>query len=55
MAVVGCPKREFLDHNVATARAFRPMAPAEMERFSNEMSEKYKQALDLKFQSHIDA
>ena len=55
VAVVGCPKHEYLKHNIATARAFQPMSKKDMKRFSGEMSERYKQALDLKFQSHIDA
>ena len=54
VAVVGCPKHEYLKHNVATARAFQPMSKKEMKRFSGEMSERYKQALDLKFQNHVD-
>jgi hypothetical protein len=55
VAVLGCPKHEFLRHNVATARAHKPMPKSEMKKFSDVMSEKYKQALDRKFQNHIDA
>lgn len=54
-AVVGCPKHEHLEANVATARGFRPMSKQDREKFSGEMSERYKQALDLKFQNHVDA
>lgn len=31
-AVVGMPKREFIEHNVAVARDFRPMTSSEMDR-----------------------
>jgi predicted aldo/keto reductase-like oxidoreductase len=55
VAVLGCPKHEFLRHNVATARAYKPMPKGERKKFSDVMSEKYKQALDLKFQNHVDA
>ena len=55
VAVLGCPKHEFLRHNVATARAHTAMSKAERKKLSDVMSEKYKQALDLKFQNHIDA
>ena len=55
VAVMGCPKHEFLRENVASVRSYKPMPEKEMKKFSDVMSEKYKQALDLKFQSHVDA
>ncbi|MCB1022425.1 MAG: aldo/keto reductase [Bryobacterales bacterium] len=55
VAVMGCPKHEFLHENVASVRAYKPMSKSEMKKFSGVMSEKYKQALDLKFQRHLDA
>jgi aryl-alcohol dehydrogenase-like predicted oxidoreductase len=55
VAVMGCPKHEFLQHNVAAVRAYKPMPKSEMKKLSDVMSEKYKQALDLKFQNHVDA
>jgi len=55
VAVMGCPKHEFLRHNVATVRSLKPMSKGEMKKFSDVMSEKYKQALDLKFRDHVDA
>jgi len=55
VAVVGCPQHDHLRQNVATARAFEPMPKQEMERFSKEIAERYKVALDRKFQDHIDA
>jgi len=54
-AVVGCPQHTHLEQNVATARDFRPMSKKERRTFSGEMSDRYKQALDLKFQNHVDA
>jgi len=54
-AVVGCPEHAHLHHNVAVARAHQPMSKKDRRRFSDEMSERYKQALDLKFESHVDA
>ncbi len=54
-AVLGCPKHEFLRHNASTVRAHQPMSKARRKKLSDVMSEKYKQALDLKFQSHVDA
>jgi len=55
LAVLGCPKHEFLRHNIATARAHKAMPKSEMKKFSGVMSDKRKQALDRKFQNHIDA
>jgi len=55
VAVVGCPEHQHLHHNIATARAHTTMSKKDRRRFSDEMSERYKQALDLKFQSHVDA
>ncbi len=55
VAVVGCPKHEYLAENIATARAFKPMSKSEMKELSTRLSEKYKTALDLKFQNHVDA
>lgn len=55
VAVVGCPEHAHLHHNISTARAHKTMSKKDRRRFSDEMSERYKQALDLKFQSHIDA
>lgn len=54
-AVVGMPKLEFIDHNIAIAKAFQPLPRPEMERLSTELSTKYKAALDRYFCSHVDA
>ncbi len=55
VAVVGCPKHEYLAHNIATARKFKPLSQSQMKNLSTRMSEKYKMALDRKFQNHLDA
>ena len=53
-AVVGMPKPEFIRQNVAWAKAFKPMAKAEMKEFSQRMAEANKLALDRKFRNHVD-
>ena len=55
VAVIGCPKHEHLTRNVETARSFQAMEPTEMRRYSDQLSERYKQALDRVFEDHIDA
>ena len=55
VAVVGCPKHEHLKRNIEVARTFEQMKSSEMRRFSDEMSERHKQALDRVFESHVDA
>ena len=54
-AVIGMPKREMIDHNVAMAKAFHPLPPGEMKKLSGELAEKHKVALDRFFQDHVDA
>src|SRR5207244_443555 len=53
--VIGMPKPEFLEQNVQAAKAFRPLAPDEMRRMSEELAPKNKLALDTFFRSHVDA
>ena len=55
VAVIGCPKHEHLTRNIETARSFQPMEPSEMQRYSDALSERYKQALDGVFENHVDA
>lgn len=55
VAVVGMPKLEFLEQNVEIVKAYTPMAPAEMRELSTTLSSKNKEALDRRFQNHIDA
>ena len=54
VAVIGCPKHEHLTRNIETARSFQPMEPSEMQRYSDALSERYKQALDSEFEDHVD-
>jgi uncharacterized protein len=53
-AVVGMPKHEQLEENVALARAFKPLPRAEMRSLSKELSAKYKLALDRQMHHHHD-
>ena len=55
VVTVGVPKHEYLHANVATARSFSPMPPAEMKEFSRRAAARYKMALDRKFETHVDA
>jgi len=54
-AVIGMPKLEHLEQNIQVAKAFRPMPPEEMKRFSTELSAKNKLALERHFRNHVDA
>ncbi|HEV2352380.1 MAG TPA: aldo/keto reductase [Terriglobia bacterium] len=54
-AVVGMPKVGHIEENVRLAKAFRPLPPSEMERMSDSLSQKNKQALDNFFSTHVDA
>ncbi len=54
-AVVGMPKPEMIEANVALAKAFRPLSREEMRRLSEEVSSKTKLALDRFFRDHVDA
>src|SRR5437764_5175820 len=53
--VIGMPKVEHIENNVASARAFKPLPAEEMKRMSGDLSAKNKLALDRYFQNHIDA
>jgi predicted aldo/keto reductase-like oxidoreductase len=53
--VIGMPKVEHIEHNVAVAKAFKPLPPDEMKRMSGDLSAKNKLALDHYFRNHIDA
>ncbi|MCX6632097.1 MAG: aldo/keto reductase [Candidatus Solibacter sp.] len=54
-AVIGMPKREHIEQNVAAAKAFKPLPLPEMKKMSGELSEKNKIALDAYFRDHLDA
>jgi len=54
-AVIGMPKPEHVEQNVAVAKAFTPLPADEMKRMSGELSEKNKLALVRFFEGHVDA
>jgi predicted aldo/keto reductase-like oxidoreductase len=53
--VIGMPKVEHIERNVAAAKAFHPLPADEMKRMSTELSAKNKLALDTHFRHHLDA
>src|ERR1035437_4213389 len=53
--LIGMPKVEHIEHNVAAAKAFKPLPLPEMKKMSGELSEKNKIALDTYFRNHLDA
>jgi predicted aldo/keto reductase-like oxidoreductase len=53
-AVVGMPKMEHIEHNLALATSFQPLPPAEMRDLSSRLTAKNKQALERFFHSHVD-
>jgi aryl-alcohol dehydrogenase-like predicted oxidoreductase len=54
LAVAGMPKFELIDQNVALAKAFKPLPPAEMKRLSGVLADRNKAALDRFFSRHVD-
>ena len=54
LAVAGMPKFELIDQNVALAKAFKPLPPAEMKQLSSELADRNKAALDRFFSRHVD-
>src|SRR6266516_1968723 len=55
LVTVGMPKPEYIDHNVALAKAYKPMPKPEMQELSQKLSEKNKAAFDRFLSHHIDA
>jgi hypothetical protein len=55
LAVAGMPKFEFIDQNVALAKAFKPLPAAEMKQISGVLADRNKAALDRFFSTHVDA
>src|SRR5262249_2276510 len=55
LCVIGMPKIEHIDQNVAMAKAFKPLPKSEMQELAKRLSEKNKMALDRYFSNHIDA
>jgi len=52
--VIGMPKVEHIEQNVAIAKAFKPLPMPEMKKMSGELSEKNKIALESYFGNHVD-
>lgn len=52
--VVGMPKPEFIESNIATAKAFRPMSKGEMHELSTQLATEHKARLDTFFHDHVD-
>jgi hypothetical protein len=52
--VIGMPKPEFIDQNVAVAKSFQPLPKREMDDLSTELSQKYKASIDRYFADHRD-
>ncbi len=55
LVVAGMPKLEFIDQNVALAKAFKPLPSAEMKQLSAGLAARNKVALDRFFSNHVDA
>lgn len=54
-AVIGMPKLEHIEQNIAAAKAFKPLPADEKKRMSDELSAKNRLALDHYFRNHVDA
>jgi len=54
-AVIGMPKMEHIEQNIAAAKAFHPMPADEKKRMSDDLSAKNRAAIDAYFRTHIDA
>ena len=53
--VLGMPKLEFIEENIAVAKSFKMMKRDEMQRISGELVPAHKAAIDAFFADHIDA
>jgi uncharacterized protein len=53
-AVIGMPKPEYLEQNVAFARNFKPLPVEEMRRITQSIGEEHKAAMEQFLQNHID-
>ncbi|HXF25938.1 MAG TPA: aldo/keto reductase [Bryobacteraceae bacterium] len=54
-AVIGMPKIGFIEQNIATAKAFQPMTPAEMRSVANELTGAYRVSIERSSAGHVDA
>src|SRR5260370_18130423 len=55
LVTVGMPKPEYIDHNVALAKAYKPMPKPELQELSHPLSEKNKAAFDRFLSTPVDA
>ncbi len=53
--VIGMPKVEHIEHNIAVAKAFTPMSRDEMDQLSETVAGQWKASIDLHFSDHLDA
>jgi uncharacterized protein len=53
--VIGMPKPEHIQENIALAKSFKPLSPAEMRQLSGELAPKNYNALQKFFADHVDA
>jgi uncharacterized protein len=53
--VIGMPKLENVEENIALAKSFQPLSPEEMKGLAGDLAPKNKYALDTFFRDHIDA
>ena len=53
-AVVGMPKLEFLDANIAVAKNFRPLTGEEMKSLPQSVSAQMRASIDRFFRDHVD-
>lgn len=53
--VIGMPKLEYIDHNAAVTKNFKPMNREEMDRLSESTAAQWKASIDHYFSDHVDA
>lgn len=53
--VLGMPKLEYIEENLAVAKAFKPMPKEEMRQLSDELAGAHKASIDRFFADHVDA
>lgn len=53
--VIGMPTLDYIDQNIAVAKAFQPMPAGEMKSLSDELANAHKARLDNYFCNHVDA
>jgi predicted aldo/keto reductase-like oxidoreductase len=53
--VLGMPKMEYIEENLAIAKAFRPMPKDEMRQLSDQLAGAHKASIDRFFADHVDA